>query len=211
MEDKELKELIFNNQDLIYSIIHRFRSKDYEDLFQAGCVGLINAYKRFNNSQNVKFTTYAYNFIVGEIYKYLINNRTIRMSPKNNRLTNSINKAYEYLTNHLGRSPTENEMCSFLEIDSYKYSEIKNMMMIESIDFDNGYEVADYDKVSKDDLIDLKDALSNLTDEERKLINARFYNNYTQQELARMYNTNQVKISRKEKKILTKLRDKMLI
>jgi RNA polymerase sporulation-specific sigma factor len=211
MEDKELKELIFNNQDLIYSIIHRFRSKDYEDLFQTGCVGLINAYKRFNNSQNVKFTTYAYNFIVGEIYKYLINNRTIRMSPKNNRLTNSINKAYEYLTNHLGRSPTENEMCSFLEIEPYKYSEIKNIMMVESIDFDNGYEIVNYDKVSKDDLIDLKDALSNLTDEEKLLINARFYNNYTQQELAKIYNTNQVKISREEKKILTKLRDKMLL
>ena len=209
MEENKLKDLILNNQDLIYSIIHKFRSKDYEDLFQAGCVGLINAYKKFNKKQNVKFTSYAYNYIVGEIYQYIVNNRTIRMSPKNNRLTNSINKAFEYLTNHLGRFPTDYEMCLFLEIEPYKYEELKNMMYMESLDYDNGIELAHKNNISKDDMIDLKNALSNLTKEEKMLINARFYNNYTQEELAKIYNTNQVKISREEKKILSKLKANM--
>ena len=61
------------------------------------------------------------------------------------------------------------------------------------------------ENISKDDLIDLKNALNSLTSDEKNLINARYFNNYTQQELARIYHTNQVKISREEKKILCKL------
>ena len=210
MEEDKLKDLILENQDLIYSIIHKFRSKDYEDLFQVGCIGLINAYKRFDDRMNVKFTSYAYNYIVGEIYRHIINNKTIRMSPRNSKLTSSINKAYEYLTNHLGRNPTDYEMCLFLEIEPYKYEEIKNMMLIESIDYDNGYELINKEKISKDDYLDLKNALSNLTNEEKMFINARYFNNYTQQDLAKLYNTNQVKISREEKKILSKLKNHMI-
>ena len=209
MKDNKLKELIIENQDLIYSIIHKFRSKDVEDLFQAGCIGLINAYRKFNPNMNVKFSSYAYNYIVGEIYQYLINNHIIRQSPSNIKLLKSINRAEEALTNHLGRIPTTLEICEFLEIEPYKYEELKNMMLIESIDYDNNYNIIRKDKISKDDLIDLKNALSNLTSDEKRLINARYFNNYTQSDLARMYNTNQVKISREEKKILCKLKAKM--
>lgn len=210
MKEDKLKKLILDNQDLIYSIIHKFRSRDYEDLFQAGCIGLINAYKKFDSSMNVKFTSYAYNYILGEVYQYIINNRCIHMSPMNIKLSTKINKICEYLTNHLGRNPTKSEICSFLEIEPYKYDEIENLLLIESIDYDNSISnISDNSNLSKDDLIDLKNALSNLSIKEKKLINARYFNNYTQSELAKIYNTNQVKISREEKKILIKLKAKM--
>ena len=208
MEDHKLRKLILENQDLIYSIIHKFRSRDYEDLFQAGCVGLIKAYKRYKEDLDVKFTSYAYNYIVGEIYQYIINNRNIRMSPANIKLLNTINKASEYLTNHLNRQPTINELCTFLEIEPYKYEEIRNAIYMESID-NNEYNITYYERISKDDLIDLRNALKSLTNEERQLINARYYHNYTQSELAEIYHTNQVKISREEKKILCKLKANM--
>lgn len=207
MKDDKLKELILENQDLIYSIIHKFRSKDIEDLFQAGCIGLINAYKRFNPNMGVKFSSYAYNYIVGEIYRHIISDSCIKKSPSNIKLMKAINKAIESLTNHLGRNPTTLEICNFLEIEPYKYEELNNMI-IESIEYNN-YDIKSPEKVSKDELIDLKNALSNLSLKEKELINARYFNNYTQNDLARMYHTNQVKISREEKKILCKLKAKM--
>ena len=207
MNENKLKKLLTDNQNLIYSVIHRFRSRDVEDLFQAGCVGLIKAYNNFDNTMNVKFTSYAYNYIVGEIYQYIINNRNIRMSPSNIKLATSINKASEYLTGHLNRKPTQEELCSFLEIEPYKYEEINNLMMVENID--NLYNLTDSKTLTKDDLIDLKNALNNLDEDEKRLIRARYFNNYTQQELAKIYNTNQVRISREEKKILSKLKSHM--
>ena len=207
MKDDKLKNLIFDNENLIYSVIHRFRSRDYEDLFQVGCIGLIKAYKNFDHSKNIKFTSYAYNYIVGEIYQYIINNRNIHMSPGNIKLSSAINKAEEALTTYLGRCPTIDEICAFLEIEPYKYAEIKNMLDIENID--NFYNLCNKDSITKEELIDLKDALKGLNSEEKKLINARYFNNYTQTELANIYHTNQVKISREEKKILSKLKAKM--
>ena len=206
--ENKLKELITDNRNLIYSIIHKFRSKDVEDLFQVGCIGLIKAYNNFDSTMNVKFTSYAYNYILGEIYQYIINNQSIRMSPSNIKLANSINKAEEYLTSHLNRKPSVIELCSFLEIEPYKYEEIKNLMMIDNID--NLYNLANSETLTKDEFIDLRNALVSLSTEEKRLINARYFNNYTQQELARYYNTNQVKISREEKRILSKLKSRMI-
>ena len=207
LEDIKLKELIFENQNLIYSIIHKFRSRDYEDLFQVGCLGLIKAYQKYDSRDDVKFTSYAYNYIVGEVYQYIINNRNIRMSPANIKLCNAMNKAFEQLTNYLGRPPTVNEICTFLEIEPIKYSAIQNAMTI--VDIDNIYDLGDDGKISKEEMIDLRNALSSLTEKEKNLIKARYYQNYTQSDLARIYHTNQVKISREEKKILSKLKAKM--
>ena len=208
-----LKELIIDNRNLIYSVIHRFRGSDYDDLFQVGCVGLIKAYHHYNDEYNVKFTTYAYQYIVGEIYNYINNNRNIHMSPENIKLLKEIKRAEDVLTNHLGRSPTDSELASFLEIDLYRLSEIRNMSMVDSLDYqyDNNdmYDFIKRDNISKDELIDLRDALNSLSNEEKEFIKARYYDNITQSELAKIYNTNQVKISRDEKKILCKLKARM--
>ena len=211
--DEELRKIILDNKSLIFSIIHKFKGTDYDDLFQVGCLGLINAYKNFNKDLNVKFTTYAYPFIIGEIYKWIINNRSIHMSPMNIKLLNAVKRSEEYLTNYLGRSPNDTEIANFLEIDLYKLFEIKNMANVESLDYNyddnNLYDFTFHENISKDVLIDLRNALTSLTLEEKKLIQDRYFNNLTQSELARIYNTNQVKISREEKKVLCKLKAKM--
>ena len=211
---EELKEIILDNRKLIYSVIHRFKGSDYNDLYQAGCMGLINAYQSFKKEYNVKFTTYAYPYIVGEIYRYINNNRNIHMSPENIRLLNSINKAEEVLTHHLGRCPRDDELADFLEIDLYKLNELRNMNTVESLDYqyeDNDlYDFISREDLSLDELIDLRNALSSLSYEEKELIRKRYFENLTQMELARRYNTNQVKISRDEKKILMKLKAKMI-
>ena len=211
--DERLKKIVLDNKNLIFSVIHRFKSDDYDDLYQAGCLGIIKAYNSFNDELNVKFTTYAYPFIVGEIYKYMTNNRNIHMSPVNVKLSNSIKKAEEYLTNYLGRTPNDREIADFLEIDLFKLYEIRNMISTDSLDFEyddtNLYDFIVKEDLSKEELLDLRNALNSLTIEEKQLIKDRYFNNITQSDLAKIYNTNQVKISREEKKILCKLKAKM--
>lgn len=212
MEDN-LQEIILDNRNLIYSIVHRFGGNDFEDMYQAGCLGLINAYKNFKSEYNVKFTTYAYPFIVGEIYKFIASNKSIRLNSDIMKLSNKIKKAEEVLTNHLGKSPTDSELASFLEIDLYKLYEIRSISKVDSLDYEyennNLYDFLFKDEISIDNLIDLKDALSNLTKNEKDLIKNRYFNNLTQSDLAKLNHTNQVKVSREEKKVLTKLKAKM--
>ena len=211
--NSDLSKIIQDNQALIYSVIKRFKGGEIDDLYQAGCLGLIKAYQNYNKEMPTKFTTYAYPFIVGEIYNLYTNNRNIHMSPMNIKLLYAIKKTQNKLTNHLGRIPTNNEIATFLEIDESKLNDLLMMEDTESLDYNydncNLYDFIEQENVSKDDLIDLKNALLSLNPDEKELIKARYFNNQSQKEVANLYNTNQVKISRDEKKILCKLKSLM--
>lgn len=213
LERDELEELIKSNQNLVYSIIHKFKGVDVDDLYQAGCLGLINAYKHFDSNYNTKFSTYAYPYIIGEITNYITNNRNIRVSPRNVKLYKGMKKAIDFLTQQLNREPTDQELCTFLEIDLYKLCEIRNMFNLESLDYEyeesNLYNFVGIESLSHDQLLDLKNAFLSLSEEEKDFIIKRYFYNKSQQDLANFYDTNQVKISRDEKKILSKLKAKM--
>ena len=210
--NEELKELIINNQNLIYSIASKFKG-DKEDLFQAGCLGLLDAYKKYNPNYNTKFTTYAYPFIMGEMYKYVLGDKNIKLSPEIVKLNIAIKKAEDYLTQKFKRGPTDIELSSFLEIPIYKLVETRNCYQTLSLDDDTNesslYDFVSFDDVSKDDLILLRDALNRLEAKEKELIIKRYFYNKTQQEVANELGINQVKVSREEGKVLTKLKKYM--
>ena len=210
--NEELKELIINNQNLIYSIASKFKG-DKEDLFQAGCLGLIDAYQKYDSNYNTKFTTYAYPFIMGEMYKYVLGDKNIKLSPEIVKLNLAIKKAEDYLTQKFKRGPTDIELSSFLEIPVYKLVETRNCYQTLSLDDDTNesslYDFVSFDDVSKDDLILLRDALNRLETKEKELIIKRYFYNKTQQEVANDLGINQVKVSRAEGKVLTKLKKYM--
>ena len=210
--NEELKELILNNQNLIYSIASKFKG-DKEDLFQAGCLGLIDAYQKYDSNYNTKFTTYAYPFIMGEMYKYVLGDKNIKLSPEIVKLNLAIKKAEDYLTQKFKRGPTDIELSSFLEIPVYKLVETRNCYQTLSLDDDTNesslYDFVSFDDVSKDDLILLRDALNRLETKEKELIIKRYFYNKTQQEVANELGINQVKVSREEGKVLTKLKKYM--
>lgn len=210
--NEELKELIINNQNLIYSIASKFKG-DKEDLFQAGCLGLIDAYQKYDSNYNTKFTTYAYPFIMGEMYKYVLEDKNIKLSPEIVKLNLAIKKAEDYLTQKFKRGPTDIELSSFLEIPVYKLVETRNCYQTLSLDDDTNesslYDFVSSDDVSKDDLILLRDALNKLEAKEKELIIKRYFYNKTQQEVANELGINQVKVSREEGKVLTKLKKYM--
>ena len=210
--ENELRDLILKNEGLIYSIAKKFQG-DMEDFFQVGCIGLIQAYRKYNASLGSKFTTYAYSYIFGEIYNYVLKNKNIRINKEQAKLNMAIHKAYDFLSQKLNHEPTDNELASFLEIPVLKLIETRNINNMVSLDDDtndiNLYDFISFDEKDKDELILLRDSLKKLSKEERELILKRYFYNMTQSEIAKQIGINQVKVSREEGKVLTKLRNYM--
>ena len=215
----EITNLILNNEKLIYSITNYFKNyNSREDLYQAGCLGLINAYKKYNPNMNCKFTTYAYPYILGEMRKLVREDKGIKISREITKLNLKIEKAYILLTQKLMKEPTTYEIANYLEIPEYYVSEaILSLNKIKSIDEPvngEGKEFTLQDVIGKtnniDDLILLRDSLNKLTDDEKELINNRYVNDYTQSETSKIIGMSQVQVSRKEHKVLEKLKQKMV-
>ena len=212
MEYNNLKELVVENEGLIYSIAKKFKG-ELDDLFQVGVIGLMKAKENYDVKFNTKFTTYAYQYIYGEIYQYVLRNKNIRASTEQVKLNTAINKAMDFLTQKYGRVPSDLELSSFLEVPIDKINDARNIMETISLDDDRSdtdlYNFIPSKEMNKDDLITLRDALNKLEFKEKELILKRYFYNMTQSELAKELGTNQVKVSREEGKVLTKLRQYM--
>lgn len=215
----EITNLIINNERLIYSIANYFKNyNSKEDLYQAGCLGLINAYKKYNPEMNCKFTTYAYPYILGEMRKLVREDRGVKISREITKLNLKIEKAYILLSQKLMKEPSIEEIAQFLEIPEFYVSEaILSLNKIKSIDESvnsDGKEFTLQDVIGKseniDDLIMLRDSLVSLTEEEKAIINNRYMNDYTQSETSKIVGISQVQVSRKEQKVLQKLKQKMV-
>ena len=118
MEQRELEALILEHEKLIYSIMKYFSYyPNKDDLFQVGCVGLIEAYYRFRDDFHTKFSTYAYSYILGEMKKLVREDRGIKVSRMTHSLHLKIEKASVLLSQKLMREPTIPEIAAFLEIE----------------------------------------------------------------------------------------------
>ena len=218
--NQSLEEIINENKNLIYSIAHYFENyPNKEDLFQAGVVGLITAYNNYDSSFNNKFTTYAYTYILGEMKKFVREDKGIKISREVTKLNLQIEKASIILTQKLTRQPTTKELANYLEIDEYFIIEaMKSVNVLQSLDEpvnSDGKQITLYDTISDrrknnlEDLISLKNELELLSKAERNLIEQRYLNDMTQSETAKILGMTQVQVSRSEKKVLTKLKDKL--
>lgn len=210
------EEAIFNNQNLVYSISNYFSNyASREDLYQAGYMGIIKAYKNYDSNINCKFSTYAYTYILGEMRKVVREDKGVKVSREISKLNLKIEKAYILLSQKLMRNPSITEIASYLEIDEYLVSEaINSTYSIKSVDEPVGDDgIMLHEVIGKCDDIDnlmmLKESLSNLNPSELELISNRYMKDLTQSETSKLMNMSQVQVSRQEKKILTKLRSKM--
>lgn len=216
---EQIANLIKENEKLIYSIANYFKNyNSKEDLYQAGCLGLISAYKKYNPNMNCKFTTYAYMYILGEMRKLVRQDKGIKISRDITKLNLKIEKAYILLTQKLMKEPTIEELANYLEIPSYFVSEaILSLNKIKSIDepvTSEGKEITLQEIIGKsdnvDDLIMLKEVLNDLTHDEKELIKNRYIDDFTQSETSKIIGISQVQVSRKEHKVLEKLKKKMV-
>lgn len=201
-------------ENLVFSIISKYGNYfDKDDLYQVGMIGLIDAYKHFDESVGVKFSSYAYYYILGEVTKFVRENRSVKVSKDVIKLNSSIEKCRDIMRQKLGREPTDTEVSLFLEIDEEKVSEVRNSMQeVKSLDFCYEEDISLYNSVmcfdngTSADVLDLKDEISRLNEEEKAIIDARYYQEMTQSEASKKLGMSQVQVSRKEGKILEKLR-----
>ncbi len=179
-------------------------------------LGLVEAQKKFDKSLDVKFSTYAYYYVLGEITKFIRESKTVKLSKEMVKLNRSINKAVDVMTQKLGREPTSLELSLFLDIEEEKINEVLLATQeVQSLDYsydedsNDLYNIISSENSNVDLEIDLKDELKRLNPEERELILQRYFNNLTQTEVSRETGMSQVQISRKETKILQKLKQRL--
>ena len=218
--NKELEDLIVDNSKLIYSIISKYQSYyDKEDLYQIGVIGMIKAYKNYKKDSNTKFTTYAYTYILGEVLKYVNENKSFKLSKEYLVIYKKISEAKTILTQRLMKVPSNFELSVFLEIDEQVINHIemitreidrldriinedgKNLILLDTIKYEKA-------ETSVDSMM-LYEEINKLSSDERKLLKERYFLDKTQSETAKILGINQVQVSRNEQKILKKLKNNL--
>ena len=213
--------LVEKNLGLVHHIVKRFLGRGYEaeDLFQIGSIGLMKAIDKFDLTYEVKFSTYAVPMIAGEIKRFLRDDGMVKVSRTLKENGMKIKQAADEVSKGLGREATISEIS---ELTGISVEDIVVAMeanaevesIYKSVYQSDGNEIYMVDRLpsGKDDNekvlnhILLEQLLSELTDEEKRLIALRYFQDKTQVEVARQLGISQVQVSRLEKRILLRMR-----
>lgn len=222
--DKEARDqLVLDNMGLIWSIVRRFQGRGYEmeDLFQIGSIGLIKAIDKFDLNYDVRFSTYAVPMITGEIKRFLRDDGMIKVSRSLKEMGIRVRAARETLTDSLGREPTVEEIAAELGVTKEEVaSSIEAVAEVESLyqtvqkQDDNGLCLMDKIEDKNQDqerLLNhmvLESLIGDLQGQEKEIIIRRYYENQTQTEIAKALHISQVQVSRMEKKILRRMKER---
>ena len=223
-DDKAMTDIIESNSGLLWSIVKRFLGRGYEgeELYQIACIGFIKAIKRFDLNYEVKLSTYAVPYILGEIKRFIRDDGPIKISRSIKELAMKIKDIQK---EHLSKKGEEISICEIASILRVSKEEVAvaldSLRPLESINEEN-YEndTGGEAKITKIDngenqtekLINkmcLEDLIKNLNEREQKIIKLRYYNEKTQTEVAKILGITQVQVSRLEKKILLNMREKI--
>lgn len=223
--DKAAREtLVEENMGLVYTIVRRFagRGHEMEDLVQIGSIGLIKAIDKFDTSFEVKFSTYAVPMIAGEIKRFLRDDGMIKVSRSLKETAGKACMMREVLEKRYGREPTLEEISE--EIGAAREDIVLAMESAAEVESlhktiyqGDGNAIFLMDKLEEqknpnEELLNhmlLNRLLEELLQEERTLIELRYFEEKTQMEVAKALGISQVQVSRYEKKILKKLRAKI--
>lgn len=217
MSDFSLNDsLVTQNMGLVHSCANRFKGRgvDYEDLFQAGCVGLIKAASGFDPDKGFKFSTYAVPAILGEIRRIFRDGGTVKIGRAAKEKARQLLNIKEELASATGKEPTITEIARKAEMDITEAAAlICACLPVISLTQEEDDSQQDIPVESPDEKLseklDLRKALLTLEEKEQKIIDLRYFKGLTQSVTAERLGLSQVQVSRKEKAILTKLR-KML-
>ncbi len=215
--------LIENNSPLVKSIVRRYRNKgvEYDDLYQLGCVGFVKAINNFDESYNVKFSTYAVPMIAGEIKRFLRDDGSVKVSRSIKGQYYLMQKFIDEYRLKNGEPPNVAKLASEFSLEEPEVMFILEsarmpVSIYESLDKeeDGGQvildKLANFDEVNNTiDKMVLMDTLKSLDENDRKLIVLRYFRDKTQSEVANIFNVSQVQVSRLENKILSKLKNKL--
>ncbi len=209
-------EFIENNLGLVHACANRFRGRgiEYDDLYSAGCMGLVKAYDAFDEERGVQFSTYAVPVILGEIKKLFRDGGAVKVSRSVKELSLKIGTVRELLQKQSGSQPTIGKIADYLGVGVDQVSEAISaslpVLSLTPVQEEDGPSQFDIPVGSEEEQIaeslSLRATLSRLEPKDRLLIQYRFYEGKTQSETAKRLGTTQVQISRRERKLLAQLR-----
>ncbi len=216
LNPSENNYLITENIGLVHSCANRFKGRgvEYEDLFQAGCVGLIKAAAGFDPEKGFKFSTYAVPAILGEIRRIFRDGGSVKIGRAAKEKARQLLALKEEIAIRTGKEPTIGEIAAEAKMEiSEAAALISACLPVISLTADEGDSQTDIPVPAPDEKLseqlDLKKALTELEENERRIIDLRYFKGLTQTVTAEKLGLSQVQVSRKEKAILIKLR-KML-
>lgn len=213
------KPLPEENLGLVHLCANRFRGRgiEYDDLYSAGCIGLLKAAEAFDSERGVKFSTYAVPVILGEIKRLFRDGGAVKVSRSLKELSLKTVRTREEMSKKLGREPTISELSRQLDTDECTIAEALAVSMppvslTDSTD-ENGSQI-DIAVPSPDteigDTLALRQVLELMEPKDRELIYLRYYKGQTQSAAAKKLGMTQVQVSRREKKLLSFMREQLL-
>ena len=223
--DKDARNtLVENNMGLVYTIARRFvgRGCEMEDLIQIGSIGLLKAIDKFDVSFEVRFSTYAVPMITGEIKRFLRDDGMIKVSRSLKETAARAGMARELLEKKTGREPTVEEISKEIGVDREEIvmamesaAEVESLQ--KTIYQGDGNAILLMERLEEErdageELLNhmlLNSLLGSLDEKERKLLLMRYFEDMTQVQVAKQMGMTQVQVSRLEKKILGRLREKL--
>lgn len=218
------EQLVKENIGLVWSVVKKFSNRGYDidDLFQIGSIGLLKSIEKFDSSYNVKFSTYAIPMIMGEIKRFLRDDGMIKVSRSLKEIAGKVRAARDNFQKESGREPTISEIANEIGITVEEaVMAIESNSEVESLyktiyqgDGNPIYLIDKLDKLCDDsskmiDVLALKQIITELPQKEKEIIYLRYYQERTQTEIAEKIGISQVQVSRLEKKILNRLRQKL--
>ena len=223
----EMERMIRDNNGLIWSIVKRFNGRGYdlEDLYQIGCMGFIKSIKRFDTNYDVKLSTYAVPYMIGEIKRYIRDDGPIKVSRSIKELGIKIRELQKESINKKGKELTVEELEKELKISKEDIGlALEANNTVESIDgkcyTDNkdGNSINLIERISSDkneeecitNKLAIKQLIEGLEDRDKEIIFLRFYKDKTQSQVAKILGITQVQVSRLERKILENMKMKLI-
>ena len=221
-----LEELIEENNGLIWSIVKRFygRGHEPEDLYQIGCLGFIKSIKRFNIDFEVKLSTYAVPYMIGEIKRYIRDDGPVKVSRSIKDLGIKIRELQREKMNKQGRKPKIQEIAKELKVDLEDVilameatNSVESIEGTKHINNKDGKSISLLDTLSTEkneeetitNKLAIGQLIKDLKDREKEIILLRYYKEKTQAQVAKILGISQVQVSRLERKILENMRRKM--
>lgn len=215
MENKA--EFVERNVGLVRSLVPRFlgRGIEYDDLFQAGCVGLMKAAEHFDPDRGFKFSTYAVPVILGEMRRLFRDGGAVKVSRSLKELSMKAVRLSEKIEMETGEAPSISELATQLGVTPERCAEALNAA-VQPLSLTNDEDSGETDvpvdspeeKIA--DRLALQQVIKTLPDADQRLLEYRYFGNQTQVETAKRLGISQVQVSRREKKLLLYLRSLLL-
>ena len=207
------------NLGLVHSLAHRMKGRgiEYEELYSAGCLGLVKAVEGFDETRGLKFSTYAVPKILGEIKRLFRDGGSVKVSRSLKEFSLKVTRERERLSKSMDREPTVLELAEAMGEPPERIAEAVSVSMpalsLTQSEEDGGGQLDLEVEAPEENLsnrLALRELLSRLDSRDQELITLRYFKNLTQTQTAQRLDMTQVQVSRREKKILTLLRAQLL-